>query len=56
MPKKPKVGRPRRAGKVADDRITIRATAAERRAWERAAGEQNLSDWIRAQCNAKAGF
>lgn len=50
-----KPGRPPRAGKPAEERIEVRLTAAERRAWERAAGEQTLSDWIRALCNEAAG-
>jgi hypothetical protein len=49
---KRKPGRPPRAGKVARERIEIRATTAERRAWERAAGDVPLSMWLRDAANA----
>jgi hypothetical protein len=47
---KPKVGRPPRAGKAADDRFEIRLTAAERKAWTAAAEQEGLTlaDWLRA--------
>jgi hypothetical protein len=51
---KTKMGRPRRAAKVADELIALRLTKAERRAWERAAGDRSLSDWIRDTCNKEA--
>ena len=34
--------------------IGVRATAEERAAWERAAGDRRLSDWIRDLLNAAA--
>ena len=48
---KRKPGRPPRAGKVARERIEIRVTAAERKAWERAAGGTPLSTWLRDAAN-----
>lgn len=53
MTAKPKVGRPRRAGKVADERITIRLTRAELVEWNRRAKaeEKALGEWIRDRCN-----
>lgn len=53
---KTKMGRPRRATRVADELVAVRLTKAERRAWEKAAGELSLSEWIRETCNAKAGL
>lgn len=47
-------GRPPRATKPSLERIEIRVTAAERRAWERAAGKQTLSDWLRTLANNAA--
>jgi hypothetical protein len=54
--KKPKVGRPPRSQKPATERIEIRVTTAERKAWERAAGSDTLSDWLRTLANATAGI
>jgi len=34
--------------------LTLRVTDAERAAWQRAAGERKISDWIRDTCNAAA--
>jgi hypothetical protein len=46
-------GRPARVkGDAADERITLRLTAGERTAWEAAAGERSLGDWVRETCNA----
>jgi hypothetical protein len=47
-------GRPPRAGVRSGSRIEIRVTAAERRAWTRAAGKQTLSDWLRTLANEAA--
>lgn len=52
MTKPRPVGRPPRSGKPSLDRIELRVTAAERKAWERASGSLSLSEWIRALCNA----
>lgn len=49
--KSPGPGRPLRAGKVADERITIRLTKTELADWKRRAGEQPIGDWVREQCN-----
>lgn len=47
-----KPGRPPRAARPSSERIEIRITAAERKAWERAAGETTLSEWLRSLANA----
>lgn len=52
--RKRKPGRPPRAGKAALDRLEIRITAAERKAWTKAAGERALSDWLRGLANGAA--
>jgi hypothetical protein len=52
--KKAKSGRPPRSSKAATERVELRLTTAERKAWERAAGDLSLSDWIRDLCNAAA--
>lgn len=46
---KTKIGRPRRAAKVADELIALRLTKAERRAWQAAADKAGLalSEWLR---------
>lgn len=49
---KRKPGRPPRAGKRAAERIEVRVTKVERQAWERAAGDATLSDWLRGLANA----
>ena len=49
---KPKPGRPYRSGSLADERITVRATKVERNAWESAAGDMPLSEWLRGLANA----
>jgi hypothetical protein len=38
----------------ADQRVTVRVTKAERRAWLQAAGDQPLADWVRDLCNRAA--
>ena len=43
-------GRPPRAGVSSPIKITFRATSAEQVAWQEAAGNQSLSDWVRACC------
>lgn len=48
-----KRGRPPRAGEISKP-ITVRVSADERLAWEGAAGDQQLSDWIRARCDTRA--
>ena len=50
------VGRPPRADEPALDRVEIRLTAAERKAWERAATAAglSLSEWIRRRCETAA--
>jgi hypothetical protein len=51
---KPRMGRPPRTGDAAaGEIITVRVTADERAAWERAAqdDEQSLAGWIRDRCN-----
>lgn len=45
-------GRPLRSNKPSLERIEIRITTAERKAWEKAAGDLTLSEWIRQRCNA----
>lgn len=50
-PGAPGRGRPPRAN-GATKRIELRLTAAEREAWERAAGDRSLSEWIREACEA----
>lgn len=52
MTKPRPVGRPPRSSKPSLGRVELRVTAAERKAWERAAGAKSLSEWIRALCNA----
>ena len=49
-----KPGRPPRSTKSANERITIRATKAERRDWERCARNRDmtLSQWIRSWCDS----
>jgi hypothetical protein len=49
-PRKPRVGRPPRAGRATTDRFEIRMTDAERKTWKRAAEAEGLSlaDWLRA--------
>ncbi len=42
-----------RAGKTADGRIELRVTPDERKAWERAAGDRPLSEWIRERCKTR---
>lgn len=42
-----KPGRPPRAAKASLERIEIRCTAAERKAWLKRAGKMTLSDWLR---------
>jgi hypothetical protein len=49
-----KVGRPPRSSKASGERVEVRLTAAERKAWVRAAGDLSLSDWIRGLCNDAA--
>ena len=50
--KKPRRGRPARAGKAATERIEIRVTKLERASWEHAAAQagMNVSEWIRRRC------
>lgn len=50
---KRKPGRPPRAARAATERVEIRATKAEVRAWSRLAehAEVTLSEWIRQRCN-----
>lgn len=55
MTSKPKPGRPYRSGQPADERITVRATKAERAAWEDTAGDLALSEWLRGLANAATG-
>jgi hypothetical protein len=50
MARKP--GRPPRSDKPATERIEVRLTKDERKAWERAAGKRTLSDWLRDIANA----
>jgi hypothetical protein len=45
---------PRSASGAVSKPVGLRATAEERAAWERAAGERNLSDWMRDILNAAA--
>ena len=47
-----KVGRPRRGNSVADVRLTVRLTRAERLAWDRAARADGmgLGEWVRTRC------
>lgn len=54
-PKKPRPGRPPRAGKTSGEVVKLRVTADERRAWEQQAArdELSLSEWIRVRCNAR---
>lgn len=56
MTTKPKMGRPRRAGKVAGKRIAFRVTAEERKRFERAArlAGYSLTDWLRIVLEATA--
>ncbi len=46
-------GRPARAG-TAGAQVTVRLIAAEREAWERAAGDWPLAEWVREVCNERA--
>lgn len=49
--KKSKAGRPS-LGELARSRVvTVKVTEAEYQAWETAAGDQTLSEWIRQRCN-----
>lgn len=48
-------GRPPRSKKASNERITIRATKAERQLWERAAGDVVLSEWLRTLANNASG-
>lgn len=50
--RRPGAGRPR-SKSAASERIELRVTTDERRAWEASAasGEQTLSEWIRERCN-----
>lgn len=48
-----KVGRPLR-GKAPGRPLAIRVTDEERALWERAAGDEPLSDWLRAVANRAA--
>lgn len=50
----PKKGRPPRAGKPAEERVEIRTTRAERRAWKTAAGTRPLTAWLRDLANASS--
>lgn len=45
--KRPKLGRPFREGVPTASILTIRLTAAERSSFERAAGDQSVSEWAR---------
>ena len=51
-----KPGRPPRSSRPAAERIELRVTAAERKRWERAAGKQPLSEWIRLACERFAAL
>lgn len=48
--RKPRVGRPPRAGNAATARLGLRLTGAELARWEDAAGKERLSvsEWLRA--------
>jgi hypothetical protein len=51
---KPRLGRPPRAGQTASERIELRVTPTERKAWARMAKRHecdSISDWIRGLCN-----
>lgn len=54
--RRPGAGRPK-SGNAASERIEIRATPDERRAWETRAAEAEatLSEWIRERCNDTGG-
>lgn len=47
-------GRPPRSSVPATDRLEMRITPAEREAWERAAGDLSLSEWLRGLANRAA--
>jgi hypothetical protein len=47
-------GRPPRANEAATARIELRVTPAEKRTFERAAGDKTVSDWLRDLANAAA--
>lgn len=53
--KKPRRGRPARAGKAATERIELRVTKLERAAWEHEAAKRGMSvsEWIRRCCSSK---
>lgn len=51
---KGKTGPKPRGGETSQP-VTVRATATEREAWERAAGDLSLSEWARALLNKAAG-
>lgn len=52
MPREtPKRGhRPARADRASTVIVAVRLTQAERDAWQRAAGDRPLSEWIRERC------
>lgn len=50
--KKPLRPGPKPRGGETSRPLTIRATASERIAWERAAGDRPLGEWIRDRLNA----
>jgi hypothetical protein len=52
MPKRKKPGQPPRHGIGATERIEIRLTLVERKAWEYAAAQAGVtvSEWVRMRC------
>ena len=54
LARKRKPGRPTRTGKPSLERIEIRLTIDEFRAWMRCCGDKTLSEWLRDLANKAA--